>query len=306
MVQTTLHKFKVASLLAIALMALLAMLWSESAAAADGTSVAAVQLPAWVERGGKLYALRPGMELQPGDAVITGGRGRVHLDTPDGSIVKLGADGRLNLDQLAVRVDAQGSTFDGALRVLKGAFRFTTRAVGSNRRRNLRVSVGVVTAGVRGTDIWGKSDGEKDLICLLEGQIGISSGGAPEQVMDQAMTFYVVPKGQQPLPIVPVDVQKVVEEWAPQTELDADVPVLSGTGAWSVAIASHDTEARSQRVADRLIDAGYPAEVVTVDVNGRTWYRVVIAGLGSKGDAAMLAAQLESNLGLSGAWLIKR
>lgn len=288
-----------------ALLLALGLLLGHGPAQADTTTVSAVQLPAWVERGGKLFPLRPGMQLQAGDAVITGARGRVHLDAPDGSAVKLGAEGRLNLDALGLRNDAQGSVFEGALRVLKGAFRFTTRAVGSTRRRDLRVTVGVVTAGIRGTDIWGKADDQKDLICLLEGRIGISSAGHAEQVMEGSNLFYVVPKGGAPEPIAPVDPHKIVNEWAPQTELDPDVPVLSPGGRWGVAVASHDTEARSQRVADRLVDLGYPAEVLPVEVRGRTWFRVVVRGFSSRGDATMLAAQIESAAGLTGTWMVK-
>jgi hypothetical protein len=272
-----------------------------SAHAADEATVAAVQLPAWVERGGRIVPLRPGFALQPGDTLVTGARGRVHLDTADGSIVKLGSSGRMALPQLAVRDDAQGGVFDAALDVVKGAFRFTTRLAGRANRRDVRVRVGVVTAGVRGTDIWGKSADDKDLICLLEGRIAVASDGAPEQTMSEPLTFYVVPKGAPPNPIGPVDVNKVVNEWAPQTEMASDAPQLSADGGFGVVVIAQTSESGAQFLVEKLEEAGYPAEVEAA----RTRYRVIIRGLTSQADAAALAAQLEGVAGVRGAATIR-
>jgi len=274
------------------------------ASAESGTSVAAVQLPAWVERGGRVVPVRPGFVLEPGDTLITGARGRVHVDTPDGSIVKLGSGGRIGLETLNIRTEPDGaSLFDGALNVLKGAFRFTTRAAGRASRRDLRVRVGVVTAGVRGTDIWGKSDDEKDLVCLLEGKIAVASDGAPEQQMDGTNLFYVVPKGQAPKPIAPVDPNKVANEWAPQTELLPDVPALVSDGDYIVVALSQTSAEGAEFIAGKLVEAGYPAEVDTADGSR---FRITLRSFASLADAQAMAAQLEGIGGVRGAFAIRR
>jgi len=276
-----------------------------SASAADGdTAVSAVQLPAWVERAGRVVPVRPGFTLEPGDVLITGAKGRVHVDTPDGSIVKLGSNGRIGMDTLRVRADTDGqSLFEGALNVVKGAFRFTTRLAGRASRRDVRVRVGVVTAGVRGTDIWGKSDDEKDLICLLEGKIAIASDNAPEQTMDQALTFYVVPKGQAPKPIVPVDPDKVVNEWAPQTEMAPDAPTLNADGDYMVIALSQTSAEGAEFIAGKVAEAGFPAEVDTAD--GR-YFRVTLRYFATLAEANQAAASLENVGGIRGAYAKKR
>jgi hypothetical protein len=47
------------------------------------------------------------------------------------------------------------NVFRAALTVLAGAFRFTTDAL-DNRKRDVAVKAKLVTAGIRGTDLWGK------------------------------------------------------------------------------------------------------------------------------------------------------
>jgi hypothetical protein len=281
-----------------------AIAFSGAAFADSGTTVAAVQLPAWVERGGRVVPVRPGFVIEPGDVLITGGKGRVHVDTPDGSILKLGSSGRIGMDKLSVRADTDGQgLFEGALNVVKGAFRFTTRLAGRAAKRDVRVRVGVVTAGVRGTDIWGKSDDEKDLVCLLEGQISIASDGTPEQAMDQALSFYVVPKGQAPKPIVPVDPTKVTDEWMPQTEMQPDVPTLNADGDYMVIALSQTSAEGAEFIASKLAESGYPAEVDTAD--GR-YFRVSLRYFATLAEAVQAAASLEDIGGIRGAYAKKR
>jgi hypothetical protein len=273
--------------------------WAES-----GTSVAAVQLPAWVERAGRVVPVRPGFVIEPGDVLITGAKGRVHVDTPDGSIVKLGSDGRIAMDALNLRADTDGqSLFEGALNVIKGAFRFTTRLAGKASRRDVRVRVGVVTAGVRGTDIWGKSDDAKDVLCLLEGKIAVASDGQPEQTMDQPLTFYVVPKGQVPNPIAPVDAAKVTNEWAPQTEMAPDAPTLGAEGDFMVIALSQTSAEGAEFIASKLAESGYPAEVDTADGH---YFRVSLRYFATMAEATTMAAQLENVGGIRGAYVKRR
>lgn len=270
------------------------------AGAQDETTVAAVQMPAWVEREGRVLPVRPGFVMRPGDVLLTGGRGRVHIDTPDGSIVKLGSDGRIGFNELKVRPEAGESLFEGVLNVAKGAFRFTTRLAGRASRRDVRVRVGVVTAGVRGTDIWGKSDDAKDLVCLLEGKISVTSDGAPEQQMTEALSFYVVPKGAPPNPIGPVDVNKVVNEWAPQTELAPDGASLTADGRFRVVLMSRTSANAALWLAERLNAVGYPAEAADL---GDGTARLQIAGFASREDAERFTREIEGVQGIRGAFV---
>jgi hypothetical protein len=52
--------------------------------------------------------------------------------------------------------------------VIAGAFRFTTSS--QARKRDIAIKVKNVSIGIRGTDLWGKSTDERDLVCLIEGK----------------------------------------------------------------------------------------------------------------------------------------
>src|SRR6266704_6616989 len=93
--------------------------------------VEAVQMPAWVERGGASYPLVPGMQLKDNDKVKTGAGARLLLRTADGSAVKLGGKGSLFLGAMQMRGDR---VFEATLKVTGGAFRFTSELRSEERR----------------------------------------------------------------------------------------------------------------------------------------------------------------------------
>ena len=159
--------------------------------------VEAVQMPAWVERGGARVPLAPGMGLQPNDELRTGADARLLLKLADGSSVKLGEAAQLRLTTIATRKD---NVFTSAMNVLQGAFRFTTDALARTRRRDVTVTVATVTAGIRGTDLWGKAAADRDIVCLIEGRVEVSRQGDPTVTMDQPLSFYIAPRGSRRCP----------------------------------------------------------------------------------------------------------
>ncbi len=171
-------------------------------AAAPAAVVEGVQMPAWIERpGGGRVPVAPGMELKAGDQVRTGTNSRLLVKLSEGSLVKLGENGSLRIAE----VDAGGgSLFKAALGVAEGAFRFTTDALQKNRRRDVRITVATVTAGIRGTDLWGKSDrADRQIVCLIEGVIEVGAAGETPVVMDQPRQFYRREQGRtQPIGFV--------------------------------------------------------------------------------------------------------
>ena len=86
--------------------------------------------------------------------------------------MKLGENVEIGLNAFGRRDDG---VFTAGLDVVKGAFRLTTDLFRRYLvKRAINVRIGTVTAGIRGTDIWGRSDGERDFVCLLEGHITAS------------------------------------------------------------------------------------------------------------------------------------
>jgi hypothetical protein len=289
------------------LIAFLVMAFASAAASAEPilARADALQPPVWVERNGTRAALRPGAPILAGDEIITGVSGRLHIAMEDASTVKLGEGARFQLPALAI-VDngSQGGLFKGALKVLKGAFRFTTSALGKLRPREVDVYIGpTITAGIRGTDIWGKSEDSQELLCLLEGRIEISSPGAQPQVMDQANTFYSVPRDQAPLPVAPAPASRIAS-WAPQTELDADAAAQMAGGRYGLVLASVATQAQAQSQASRLSDEGYGVDVRPVSTAKGARYRLVLPGFASHAEAARFARAHAAALGFGNAWVL--
>ncbi|NIR61572.1 MAG: FecR domain-containing protein, partial [Gammaproteobacteria bacterium] len=192
-------------------------------------------MPAWVQRGGTRLPVAPGMALEAGDILRTGPNARLLVQLAEGSLVKLGADAELRLQ--ALKPASTGGLFEGLLDVVKGAFRFTTTLLSRNHRRKLDVRIANVTAGIRGTDVWGKAASDKDIVCLIEGEVSVTRGSEPTITMSDPLSFYVAPHGQAPLPVRPVDPEQL-QRWALETDIAEDGPALVENGAWRVYVES--------------------------------------------------------------------
>src|SRR3954468_2727421 len=146
------------------LILMLALLASSPALAQLAATIEGVQMPAWVERDARRMPATPGMELRAGDQLVTGPGSRALVKLAEGSLVKLGENGQLRLAE----VSPGGEIFRAALHVLQGAFRFTTDVVAKTRtRREVTIRAAQVTAGIRGTDVWGRSRPGNEIVCLI-------------------------------------------------------------------------------------------------------------------------------------------
>ena len=256
--------------------------------------VESVQMPAWVEREGRRAPLAVGMELKGGDAVNTGAGSRALVKLSEGSSVKLGENAGLQITQINPQREG---IFQAALRVVQGAFRFTTDALAKNRRRDVSIAVATVTAGIRGTDLWGKSAPDRQIVCLIEGKIEVGAEGEKPVVMDQARQFYRREKGQtQPVGFV---ASEQLVEWAKETDIEAGKGAARRGGKWKVTLASTDTQEAALAVYDRVRDNGYAAEIRPAKVGEQRLYHVRIANLPSKEEAEALAAKLRGQHGVT-------
>ena len=262
------------------------------AAGAPAAVVEGVQMPAWAERtvagGIRRIPLAPGLELRGGDEVKTGAGSRVYLKLAEGSLIKLGENASLRILELA---PDRGGFFRAALNVLEGAFRFTTEALARERRRDVSIRVATVTAGIRGTDLWGKSDREdKQIVCLIEGKIEVGAEGEVPVLMDQERQFYQRDKGKT-APIGFVEPAQLVQ-WAQQTEIADGQGAARLGGKWRVTLATAPTQSEALDVYGQLRTAGYAAEIHPAKAGEKRVYHVRISRLPTKADAEALAAQL--------------
>jgi len=270
---------------------------------AAGGRIEALQMPAWFERQGVLSALKPGLILQPGDKLISGANARLLIKMDEGSLVKLGENAELNFDKLIPAEEEQGF-FEATLRLIKGAFRFTTSTLGKKRRRQVSVSIGSITAGIRGTDIWGSSTIDKDILCLIEGKITAKRAGEPEFQMKDPLSFYIVPKNKPALPVAPVPEGKLAK-WANETELQEATGILSIDGKWAVNLMSVTNNASVRPVMASLTAAGYAAQIESTVIKGRNWYRLRVNGFKTRQDASAFAKTIEGTHGIVSPWIIK-
>jgi hypothetical protein len=239
--------------------------------AAATMSVEGAVSPAWVERGGttERVPLEVGMTLQNQDRVVTGTGSRALLRLADGSAVKLGENAVLSLDGLAERQgDRARRLVTASLDVARGAFRFTTGIFSRQAfDRDVRIRVATVTAGIRGTDLWGKSDNERDLVCLLEGRISVSHAQTGEITMSEPLAFFVAPRAQAPLPVAKADTAQMME-WAAETELDTVAGGARRGGRFSVQVSTAPDQQAALRDYDVVRRAGYPAVIQPVKSEG--------------------------------------
>lgn len=282
-------KRTIAVFLAAALAAFTQIALAQPAAVVEG-----VQMPAWLERGGERKPLAVGMDLKAGDVVKTGAGSRALVKLSEGSLVKLGENGSLLINEINAN---SGGAFKAALRVAEGAFRFTTDLLSKARRREVSVRIATVTAGIRGTDFWGKSAPDRQVVCLIEGAIEVGADGETPALMNQSRQFYRREKGQtQPIGFVE---PAQLGEWAKETDIEAGKGAARRGGKWKVTLASPDTQAAALAVYDAARDNGYAAEIRPARAGDKQVYHVRIANLPSKAEAEALAGGLRGKYGIA-------
>jgi len=217
---------------------------------------------------------------------------RVLVKLSEGSVVKLGENGTLRFAELQPGKEL----FRAALQVLEGAFRFTTDLAAKARKREVTVRVEQVTIGIRGTDFWGRSRGERQIVCLLEGAIQVGAAGEPPVTMDKPRQFYVRDKGKtQPVGFVEA---KQLEQWSLETDIQAGKGALRSGGRFGVQLASADKRDALASIQKQLADAGYPAEIAQRKEGDKLSYIVRIRQLPSRAEAQALADQLKGKFGV--------
>ena len=283
---------RIVAAMSCAVFGLLALVSTADAASAPAVlTVESVLSPAWVERAnGRREPLTVGMVLANREKVHTGDGGRAMLRMAEGSAVKLGDGATLALDDLVQKADAQGGVVGASLEVVRGAFRFTTGLLGkpaAQQQRDVRVKVNAVTAGIRGTDVWGKSEPDRDIVCLLEGRISVSHGAAQFQ-MTEPLSFYIAPRVGQAQPPSAVTAAQV-KQWAAETEIDPRTGATRAGGAAFVAVVPATDERTANAQRDKLRESGYPAQVTRVGDR----HEVRIPALSDMTEAAVLAEHMQ-------------
>ncbi len=257
-------------------------------------TVEGVVSPAWLERAGRREPLTVGMQLGDKDRIVTGERARVMLRMSEGSAIKLGENATLVLDQLTEKKTADNTPLVGAtLEVVKGAFRFTTGVFGKPpATRDVNVKISTITAGIRGTDFWGRSNDEQDLVCLIEGRISVRHD-KQEFVMNEPLQFFIAPRKGTPEPVGRVP-QKQIDAWAQETEISEGQGATRAGGRLLAEATRQSDEHMARELQARLRAEGYPVVMEAVP-GGR--FAVRVPGVATEKDRDVLVARMRAALG---------
>src|SRR5215472_15819167 len=212
-----------------------------------GSSVTAVQSPAWLVHAGTTTPIMPGMQVGDGDTLRTAAGGRVYLDLPQHSRVKLGENPEFMTPMMIMQHDEHGPMFKGVLHILKGVFRFTTSLVGKSEHRDVSIQFGTATIGVRGTDVWGHAGTDGSLVALLEGHISMDMPGHPQMQMQSPMHYMLMPNAGAMQTDVPVT-QANMSDWVAQTDVATGQGVLTSDGHCTLALISSTSETDATRL----------------------------------------------------------
>lgn len=282
----------------LALSAALCACLATPALAVPQATVDAVVTPAWIERNGRTRPLDVGMEVKNGDRIRTGEGARAYLKLAEGSTVKLGEKASLGFfsHSLNPRKD-----FKGALDVATGAFRFTTDVLSRAKARQVVVRVGTATVGIRGTDVWGKSDAARDLVMLIEGHVEVWHPAGERIEMNEPLTAFVAPKGAAPLPVAKVSPEELRER-ARETEIEAGDGAVRRGGRWKLSLGNYADEAAALERYDLVREAGHAALVLPRATEEGAWrYEVLVKGFADEAEALRVAERIKAATGFDAA-----
>jgi hypothetical protein len=264
--------------------------------AAPAAVVEALVAPVWIDRNGREQALELGAEIRNGDRIRSGEGGRVYIRLAEGSTVKLGENTSFSFYSRSLKPK---TAFRSAMDVAAGAFRFTTAALSKVRQRDVTVRVGTVTAGIRGTDFWGKSDRQRDQVVLIEGQIDIRRGGESAE-LNQPLQAYFAPKGELALPVATITAAELATR-ARETEIVTGDGGARRNGRWQVVLGQFASEREALEPFDMARGAGYGARIRPISGEAGGWsYVVTLPGLPDEREAQIAADRLKEATGLEG------
>lgn len=164
-----------------------------------------------VSSSGVQRPLSRGAEIGNGDTVRTGEGSRAQVRFSDGALVSLQAQTEFRIDDFHYSGKADGQE-KGFFSLLKGGLRTITGLVGRSNRANYKVTTGVATIGIRGTEYMAALDdagtdltvhtGEglvevcNDAGCILlaAGETGVVGGKSAQPRRTQVQ--FQVPSGQ--------------------------------------------------------------------------------------------------------------
>ncbi len=272
---------------------------------AQALEVEAMNYPAWLVRDYETRPLLPGARIVENDLVRTGEGGRVRLRLGDGSALGLGQQSRLLVASYPSSDTPGAGRPPARLQLLRGVFRFTAADPPATAvSPQLEIGIGPIAARLRQAEIWGRSDQDQDLACLMSGVLAVIDASGAETSLQQPLSCYVKPRDGDALPVDQVDLQQH-RLWLDQGVVADEGGIAAADGGWQLVLISLTDIGSAERELWRLRDLGYPVSKKSVIREGRTLHRLLIPGFVSREAALAARGRIEDSLGIRDAWVWK-
>ena len=122
-----------------------------------------------VSTAGAQRAINKGAELGSGESIVTGDGGRAQLRFTDGGMVSLQPGSEFKIDNYSFSGKEDGQE-KGFFSLLKGGLRTITGLVGRTNKQAYKVTTGVATIGIRGTEFTIAYTGNNNGIAVSTGE----------------------------------------------------------------------------------------------------------------------------------------
>lgn len=245
-----------------------------------------VQPPAWLKRGERAVAVRPGLVFRGGDELLTGAGGRLQADAPDGSDIELGAETRFRPAQFGARREGEAAVFAAILDLFAGSVRFR----GDTRpglRQEIRFQTPGFTVDTDGQDALLTAGPSGQRFLLLDGQARILTGAGDPISMDQPRSRISQDADGVISEVLPADAE-MVGELRESVGLDPDRPVLVQGGGWQLVLFSVTNRGNAEARARDFIREGIPVALDEFQRDETTFHRLLVPDLRTRADAARM------------------
>lgn len=136
-------------------------------------AVEKVQERAEATQAGALRTLAATAPVLFKDRLRTGPDSRLEAKLEDGTVLTLGANGRMTVDEFVYRPGTEGGKL--ALTVTQGAFLFVGGKIEGPTGGNVAIRTPVGTLGVRGTTVWGGPIDGGYGVLVLKGEVVVAT-----------------------------------------------------------------------------------------------------------------------------------
>lgn len=144
--------------------------------------------------------LAAGSDVKFLDTIVTGTDTRAEIKLIDDSVLSLGDDTALKIDEM---VYDPGQPGKGVLTLTRGVFRMVSGKINKTEGGTLTLKTPVATIGVRGTDFWGLQEENKLTMALIDnGIVEITGLDGQTVVLNTPLQAVVIERGQ-PTPATP-------------------------------------------------------------------------------------------------------